>query len=112
MHEDGHVTEGTSSTSYIVSDGRIVTRALSNAVLPGVTRRSILRLAAERAMAIEERPFTLEEAYAAQEAFLTSASALVMPVVEIDGRRIGGGQPGPVTRTLRDIYLEAALATA
>jgi D-alanine transaminase len=63
-------------------------------------------------MAIEERPFTLEEAYAAQEAFLTSASALVMPVVEIDGRRIGGGQPGPVTRTLRDIYLEAALATA
>jgi D-alanine transaminase len=112
MHEDGHVTEGTSSTSYIVSDGRIVTRALSNAVLPGVTRRSILRLAAERAMAIEERPFTLEEAYAAQEAFLTSASALVMPVVEIDGRRIGGGQPGPVTRTLRDIYLEAALAPA
>ncbi len=111
MHEDGFVTEGTSSTSYIVSDGRIVTRALSNAVLPGVTRRSILRLAAERGVALEERPFTLEEAYAAQEAFLTSASNLVMPVSEIDGRTIGSGRPGPLTRRLRELYLEAALST-
>jgi D-alanine transaminase len=108
MHEDGYVTEGTSSTSYIVADGRIVTRGLSNAVLPGVTRLAILRLAAERSMALEERPFTLEEAYAAQEAFLTSASALVLPVVEIDGRLIGGGRPGAIARRLRALYLEAA----
>jgi D-alanine transaminase len=110
MYEDGFVTEGTSSTSYIVSDGRILTRPLSNAVLPGVTRRSILRLGAERGVALEERPFTLEEAYAAQEAFLTSASTLVMPVIEIDGRTIGGGRPGPITRRLRELYLEAALS--
>jgi len=110
MHEDGFVTEGTSSTSYIVAGGRIVTRALSNAVLPGVTRLAILRLAAERSMALEERPFTIEEAYGAEEAFLTSASALVMPVVEIDGRPIGSGRPGAVARRLRALYLEEALA--
>lgn len=110
MVENGFVTEGTSSTAYIVREGRIITRPLSNAVLPGVTRRSILRLAAERRIALEERPFTPDEAYEADEAFLTSASAFVMPVVEIDGRRIGGGQPGPLTRRLREIYLESALA--
>ena len=109
MYEDGAVTEGTSSTSYIVAGGRIVTRALSNAVLPGVTRIAILRLAAESGIGLEERAFTLEEAYAADEAFLTSASALVMPVVEIDGRQIGNGRPGPVARRLRALYLEAAL---
>ena len=109
MYEDGYVTEGTSSTSYIVADGRIITRGLSNAVLPGVTRLAIMRLAWERGMALEERPFTLEEAYASQEAFLTSASALVLPVVEIDGRSIGDGRPGPIARRLRALYLEAAL---
>ena len=107
MVEDGFVTEGTSSTSYIVADGRIITRGLSNAVLPGVTRLAIMRLAAERAMSVEERAFTLEDAYGAEEAFLTSASALVLPVVEIDGREIGGGRPGPVARRLRALYLEA-----
>ena len=110
MVEDGLVTEGTSSTAYIVKEDRIITRPLSNAILPGVTRRSILKLAAERGIALEERPFTPAEAYAADEAFLTSASSFVMPVVEIDGKRIGGGQPGPLTRRLREIYLEAALA--
>ena len=108
MVEDGYVTEGTSSTSYIVADGRILTRALSSAVLPGVTRIAIMRLAAELGMTVEERPFTIAEAFAAEEAFLTSASALVMPVVEIDGREIGGGRPGPVARRLRALYLEAA----
>lgn len=108
MHEDGLVTEGTSSTSYIVAGGRIVTRALSNAVLPGVTRIAILRLAGERNIALEERAFTLEEAYDAEEAFLTSASALVLPVVEIDGRAIGNGKPGPISRRLRALYLEQA----
>lgn len=109
MVEDGLVTEGTSSTAYIVKDGKIITRPLSTAILPGVTRRSLLRLAAERGIAIDERPFTVAEAKAAAEAFLTSASALVMPVVEIDGQTIGDGRPGPLTRRLRDIYIEAAL---
>lgn len=112
MVEEGHVTEGTSSSAYIVKDGRIVTRPLSNAILPGVTRRSLLRLAEELQIAVEERPFTLEEACAAEEAFLTSASAFVMPVVEIDGHVVGKGKPGPLAKRLRQVYLDAALAGA
>ena len=108
MVEDGHVTEGTSSTSYIVRDETVITRPLSHAVLAGVTRRTVLRLMAERGIRLDERPFTIDEAYAADEAFLTSASTFVMPVVEIDGRRIGDGQPGPLTRRLREIYIEEA----
>ncbi|GJE01476.1 D-amino-acid transaminase [Methylobacterium isbiliense] len=111
MHEDGFVTEGGSSTAFIITeDGRIVTRPLSTAILPGITRRAVLRLAEEAGLTIEERPFSLEEAFAAAEAFFTSASAFVMPVIEIDGRRIGGGQPGPLTRRLRGLYLEMAAA--
>lgn len=110
MVEDGLVTEGTSSTAYIVKDGSIVTRPLSTAILPGVTRRSLLRLAAERGIAIDARPFTVAEAYDAEEAFLTSASAMVMPVVEVDGQVVGNGRPGPLTRRLREIYIEAALS--
>ncbi|HUE45177.1 MAG TPA: D-amino-acid transaminase [Aestuariivirgaceae bacterium] len=108
MHEDGYITEGTASTSYIVAGGRIVTRPLSNAVLPGVTRLAILRLAAECNLDLEERPFTLEEAYAADEAFLTSASAIVLPIIDIDGRAIGSGKPGAIARRLRELYLEEA----
>jgi D-alanine transaminase len=111
MIEDGHITEGSSSTSYIVADGRVVTRPLSNAVLPGVTRRMLLRYMEETGVELDERPFTIDEAYAAEEAFLTSASTFVMPIVEIDGRQIGGGQPGPVARRLREIYIEEALKT-
>lgn len=111
MHEDGFVTEGGSSTAFIITeDGRIVTRPLSTAILPGITRRAVLRLAEEAGLTIEERPFSLEEAFGAAEAFFTSASAFVMPVIEIDGRRIGGGQPGPLTRRLRGLYLEMAAA--
>lgn len=107
--EDGYVTEGSSSTSYIVKDGTVVTRPLSNAVLPGVTRRMLLRYMEESDVELDERPFSIEEAYGADEAFLTSASTFVMPVVEIDGRKIGGGQPGPVARRLREIYIDEAL---
>jgi D-alanine transaminase len=106
MIEDGKVTEGTSSNAYIVKDGKIVTRGLSNNILAGCTRRSLFRLAKEHNVEIEERPFTADEAYDADEAFLTSASNFVMPVTEIDGKRIGGGQPGPLTRKLRQIFLE------
>ena len=108
MVEDGHVTEGTSSNAYIVKDGKIITRALSNEILAGCTRRSLLRLSREHGVEIVERSFTPEEAYAADEAFLTSASQFVMPIVEIDGHRIGGGQPGPVVRKLRELYLKEA----
>ncbi len=106
MVEDGKVTEGTSSNAYIVKDGKVVTRGLSNNILAGCTRRALFRLATEHHVEIEERSFTADEAYAADEAFLTSASNFVMPIVEIDGRRVGGGQPGPLTRKLREMFLE------
>jgi D-alanine transaminase len=108
MVEDGFITEGTSSNAYIVKDGKVITRGLSNAILAGCTRRSLFRLARDHGIIIEERAFTADEAYAADEAFLTSASQFVMPIVEIDGKRIGGGQPGPVVRTLRELFLEEA----
>ncbi|MBN8535118.1 MAG: D-amino-acid transaminase [Rhizobiales bacterium] len=109
MVEAGVVTEGASSTVFIVTNaGTLVTRPLSNAVLPGVTRRSVMRLARETGIHVEERLFTRQEMLAASEVFYTSASAFVMPVTEVDGERIGGGQPGPVTRRLRAIYLEEA----
>jgi D-alanine transaminase len=107
MMEDGVITEGTSSNAYIVKDGVIITRELSNSILAGVTRRVLFALAAEKGVKIEERAFTPEEAYAADEAFLTSASNFVLPIVEIDGKRIGGGQPGPVGRRLRELFLDA-----
>lgn len=106
MVEDDIVTEGTSSNAYIVKNGKVITRGLSNRILAGCTRRSLFRLANEQGIAIEERLFTVDEAYSADEAFLTSASNFVLPITEIDGRRIGGGQPGPVTRKLREIFLE------
>jgi D-alanine transaminase len=106
MIEDGHVTEGTSNNAYIVKGGRIITRQLGNDILHGITRAAVLRFAREAQMQVEERPFTIDEAKAADEAFVTSASAFVMPVVEIDGAVIGAGTPGPVATRLREIYLE------
>ena len=108
MVEEGKVTEGTSSNAYIVKNNTIITRPLSNRILAGCTRRALFRLAKEHGVIIEERLFTPEEAYGADEAFLSSASQFVMPIVEIDGHRIGGGQPGPVVRKLREIFLEEA----
>jgi len=109
--EDGFVTEGSSNNAYIVTkQGTIVTRQLSNDILPGITRASVLRLAREAQMRVEERPFTIEEAQDAAEAFYTSASSFVMPVVRIDGVEIGDGAPGPVATRLREIYIEAARA--
>jgi len=106
MVEDGAVTEGTSNNAYIVTgDGTIVTRQLSESILHGITRAAVLRFAREAQMRIEERAFTIEEAKAAAEAFTTSASGFVTPVVEIDGVALGGGTPGPVATRLREIYL-------
>ncbi|NKX45221.1 D-amino-acid transaminase [Roseicyclus persicicus] len=106
MVEDGAVTEGTSNNAYIVKGKTIVTRHLGTEILHGITRAAVLRFAREAQMTVEERPFTVDEAKAADEAFITSASAFVMPVVEIDGQAIGAGAPGPVTARLREIYLD------
>ncbi|MBL6427296.1 MAG: D-amino-acid transaminase [Maritimibacter sp.] len=106
MVEDGAVTEGTSNNAYIVKNGTIITRQLSTDILHGITRAAVLRFAAEAQMKVEERPFTIEEAQNADEAFITSASTFVMPVVEVDGATVGTGRPGPVAARLREIYLE------
>jgi D-alanine transaminase len=109
MVEDGFVTEGSSSTAFIITgDRRIVTRPLSNAILPGITRQSVMRLAAEQGLRLDERLFSVNEAHVASEAFLTSASMLVMPVVAVDGRPVGDGKPGPLSRRLRELYLQMA----
>lgn len=108
MLDDGVVTEGGSSTSWIVKDNVLISRPLSTAVLPGITRRAVLTFLAESGFTFQERPFTLAEALTADEAFYTSANAFVMPVIEIDSHRIGGGQPGPAARRLREIYLDHA----
>jgi len=112
MIEDGHVTEGTSNNAYIVKGNRIITRHLSNDILHGITRAAVLRFAREAQMQVEERAFTIDEAKAADEAFVTSASAFVLPVVEIDGATLGDGTPGPVAARLREIYLEESLKAA
>ncbi len=112
MVEDGLVTEGTSNNAYIVRGGKIITRGLSTDILHGITRAAVLRFAREAQMEIEERPFTLEEAMAADEAFVTSASAFVMPVVAIDGVALGDGRPGPVATRLREIYLDESRKAA
>ena len=106
MIEDGFVTEGTSNNAYIVKDGTIITRHLGTEILHGITRAAVLRFAREAQMKVEERAFTADEARDADEAFITSASSFVMPVVEIDGSPIGTGKPGPVATRLRDIYLD------
>ena len=104
--EDGAVTEGTSNNAYIVKGNRIITRQLSSDILHGITRAAVLRFAREAQMEVEERPFTIAEAQAADEAFITSASAFVMPVVEIDGAAIGTGKVGAIVPRLREIYLD------
>ena len=111
MVENGHITEGSSNNAYIVTrEGVIVTRQLGNEILHGITRRAVLKLAGEAQLKIEERPFTVAEAHAAKEAFITSASTFVMPVVKIDGIPVGKGEPGPVSKQLREFYIAAALA--
>ena len=112
MVQDGFVTEGTSNNAYIVKNGQIITRALSNDILHGITRSAVLRFAQEAQMELVERNFTIDEAQSADEAFVTSASTFVMPVVEIDGQALGAGMPGPIAARLREIYLEESLKQA
>jgi D-alanine transaminase len=111
--EDGLVTEGSSNNAYIITkDDVIVTRPLSQSILHGITRVAVLRLARETGMTVEERGFTVDEVKAAKEAFITSASSFVTPVVAIDGTAIGSGVPGEATKRLRDIYIAESRRTA
>jgi D-alanine transaminase len=110
--DDGGITEGTSNNAYIVKGNRIITRKLGTDILHGITRASVLRFAAEAQFEIEERAFTVAEAQAADEAFSTAASIFVMPVVEVDGKPVGKGVPGPVAIRLRELYLDEMRKTA
>lgn len=112
MVEDGFVTEGASSTAFIVAQEGIVTRPYSNAVLAGCTGAALTALAQESGLTVVRRPFTVAEALAAQEAFITSASTLCQSVVRIDGQPIGDGTPGPVAMRLRALYIAFARATS
>jgi len=109
MVENGCVTEGTSSSAFILdAQGVVRTQPLGHHILPGVTRRAVLRLAALEGVSLEERPFSVAEALSAREAFMTAASAFVLPVVEIDGVAIGDGRPGPIARKFRALYIDEA----
>ena len=113
MIEDDMVTEGGSSSAFILThDDVLVTRHNSPAILPGCTRKAVVALAEERQLRVEQRPFTVAEAVAAKEVFITSATAFVQGVVSIDGKTVGGGKPGPTTGRLRNIYIEFARASA
>ncbi|HUD94273.1 D-amino-acid transaminase [Sphingobium sp.] len=109
--EGGVVTEGASSTAFIVTDEGIITRPYSQSVLAGCTGSALATLAEESGLAVIRRAFTVEEAFAAKEAFITSASTFCLSVVKIDGQPIGDGTPGPVATRLRDLYIDFARAT-
>ncbi len=113
MIEDGKVTEGGSSSAFILTqDDVIVTRHNGSEILPGCTRKAVVKLAEERQLRVEERPFSVDEALKAKEAFITSASLFVQPVVSIDGKTVANGKPGPMATRLREIYVDFAKATA
>lgn len=109
MVEDGFITEGTSNNAYIVSqDGVIHTRHLGNEILSGITREAVRKLSDACQIRVVEKPFTVEQALQAKEAFITSASMFVMPIVSIDGHSIGNGKPGELTMRLREMYIDIA----
>ncbi len=111
--EDGFVTEASSATAHIITaNGRLVTRGLSNAILHGITRASVLDIAEKADIPYEERAFTPDEAKNAAEAFITSATNFVLPVTTIDGQPVGTGKPGPLTLRLRELYIQKKLADA
>lgn len=110
VDKDGFVTEGASSNAWIVTaEGKLVTRKADRAILQGITRGVVLAEIAAQKLVLEQRPFTVSEARQAREAFLTSASQLVMPVVRIDGEKVGDGLPGPLSRVLRQEFYRYAI---
>ena len=112
VDRNGHVTEGSSSNAWIVTmGGKVVTRPADHGILRGITRSVLIEVIRAKGLTLEERPFTAEEAYGAREAFLTSASQIVMPVTRIDDRPIGNGAPGSVATALRAEFHRHAEAT-
>ena len=110
VDREGYITEGSSFNAYIVtSEGTIITRHLSNDILHGITRKAVLRLAEKDGLQVIERPFSVEEACQAQEAFITAAGFFVLPVIQINDTVLGNGKPGSVTTKLRSIYIDMAL---
>jgi len=112
MVEDGFVTEGTSSSAYIVKNNVIITRPLSNSILPGIRRKVLLEIANKYGIEVEERLFSVKEALNADEAFMSSATTFVLPIVELDGKKIANGKPGPIYRKMREMYIESAISVA
>ena len=112
MVEDGFVTEGTSSAAFIIKNGVIITRPLSNAILPSIRRKVLMQIAKEHNLKVEERLFSVEEALNADEAFMASATIFVLPIIEIDGQKIGNGKVGVMATKLREMYIEVALKEA
>ena len=109
VDREGYVTEGAATTAWIVSkDGVLITRPNGRDILPGVTRMTLADLAAREGLTIEERKFTVAEAQAAREAFMTAASTLVMPIVTIDGKPVANGHPGTIALKLRALFHEVA----
>lgn len=108
---DGFVTECGSTSFFIIRDNQILTRALSNDILPGVTRRAIVALCESKGLELSETRFTLQQALDADEAFITGASSYMLPVVQIDDREISAGKPGQLTLQLRDVYLDYVRAS-
>lgn len=111
VDRNGLITEATASNAYIITnDNKLITRHLSNAILSGITRQSMLTLARENDIIFEERPFSVDEAQHAKEAFMTGSAAFVVPIVEINNHPIGTGTPGKLTQTLHRLYTQMALA--
>ncbi len=104
MYEDGYITEGGSSNAFIIKDNKLISRKNNEKILSGTTRQAVLKLLELEGLSFDERPFTIEEAYDADEAFYTSASVFVMPVISIDDRVINDGKPGNLTLKLRNLY--------
>ena len=106
LDEDNYINEGTSNNAYIIDNNTIITRNLSNKLLPGITRQTILEVAKNLKLNIEERAFTVNEAFTANEAFISSATTLILPVIEINRNIIGNGKIGPITAILRETYIK------
>ena len=110
IDENGYVNEGTSNNAYIIDkNNTIITRDLSNKLLPGITRQTILEVAKKLKLTIEERAFTIAEVQSANEAFISSAATLILPVIEINNNIIGGGNIGPITKILRETYIKISM---
>ncbi len=112
MTEDGFVTEGVTSSAYIVEGNKVITRPLSNLILPGIRRRTLIEMAEREGIEIEQRLFTIDEALQADEAFISSATTITLGVVSIDGEQIADGRPGEITRKLRALYIARLLDEA